>query len=52
MSDTGVQSKASNGLGRATPPPWDVVAESLSQYRANKRGCTLSAVITSTKERY
>ena len=49
MSDAGVQSKASSGLERASLPPWDVVAESLSQYRANERPGTLSAVITSKK---
>ena len=49
MSDARVQSKASSGLERASLPPWDVVAESLSQYRANGRASTLSAVITSKK---
>jgi len=51
MSDARVQSKASSGLGRASLPPWDVVAESLSQYREKGRASTLSAVITSIKER-
>ena len=36
--------------GAGPPAPWDVVAESLSQYRANERASTLSAVSTTTNE--